>query len=103
MVLLSTSRGELAAWEAEIELFLRDELHLELNDRTKLRPVSDGIDFLGYIVRPGYLLVRRRVVGNLRRRLARAEASLLEARRSPRTGARSSLGCGRSSSRCASG
>lgn len=79
MVLLSTSRNELAAWQARIEGFLRDELHLEVNDRTKLRPVSDGIDFLGYIVRPDYLLVRRRVVGNLRERLQQAETSLLRA------------------------
>ena len=36
----------------------------------------DDIDFLGYIVRPDYLLVRRRVVGALRDRLKRAEQSL---------------------------
>ena len=79
MVLLSAEREELAGWLTEIEDFLRHQLRLELNERTKLRPVSDGIDFLGYIVRPDYLLVRRRVVGNLRERLGRAEARLLGA------------------------
>ena len=79
MVLLSAEREELAGWLTEIEDFLRHQLRLELNERTKLRPVSDGIDFLGYIVRPDYLLVRRRVVGNLRGRLERAEARLLRA------------------------
>ena len=33
----------------------------------------DGIDFLGYIIRPHYLLVRRRVIGNLRERLFHVE------------------------------
>lgn len=52
-------------------------LQLSLNDRRKLRPVSDGIDFLGYILRPDYLLVRRRVVGALRERLQGAERELV--------------------------
>ena len=77
IVLLSTDAAELAAWERSIASFLDARLRLRLNDRRKLRPVSDGIDFLGYIVRPGYLLVRRRVVGSLRERLERAESELV--------------------------
>lgn len=75
-VLLSTDRAELERWKAEIKIFLSDELHLTLNDRVRLRPVSDGIDFLGYIVRPKYRLVRRRVVGACCERLSRAEEIL---------------------------
>jgi len=62
----------LEQWEKEIRVFLGDRLKLELNERRKLRPVGDGIDFLGYIVRPDYLLVRRRVIGALRERLKAA-------------------------------
>lgn len=76
LVLLSADRVELAAWEAEIEAFLCHTLHLALNERRRLRPIADGIDFLGYIVRPDYLLVRRRVVGACHERLAQAEAVL---------------------------
>ncbi|NJO18739.1 MAG: hypothetical protein HC877_24365 [Thioploca sp.] len=43
------------------------------NERRKLRFITDGIDFLGYIVRPNYLLVRRRVIGNLREKLSHVE------------------------------
>jgi hypothetical protein len=69
-VLLSTDRDELLRWEGEIDAFLKRELLLTLNDkRRRLAPVSNGIDFIGYIVRRDYLLVRRRVVGNLRRKL----------------------------------
>ena len=69
-VLLSNSREKLYAWIEEIKMFLEQELRLELNPRrTKLRPVSDGIDFLGYIVRREYVLVRRRVVNNMDRKL----------------------------------
>ena len=77
-ILLSTDRTELEAHEGTIGRFLMDELHLCLNERRRLRPVSDGIDFLGYIVRPDYLLVRRRVVGALRARPVGAEKELVE-------------------------
>ena len=56
---------------------MAERLRLQLNDRRSLRPVADGIDFLGYITRPDYLLVRRRVVSALRERLDRTEQTLL--------------------------
>jgi hypothetical protein len=40
--------------------------------------VSNGIDFLGYIVRRDYLLVRRRVVNNLRARLKEYQSLLVK-------------------------
>jgi len=77
IVLLSANMEELEEWEKQIGEFLREHLRLELNDRRKLRPVSDGIDFLGYVVRPGYLLVRRRVVGAFREHANLTEQTLL--------------------------
>lgn len=68
-ILLHESADQLAAWRERITKFLTDELELTLRDNGKLRPVSDGSDFLGYIVRPDYLLVRRRVIGALREKL----------------------------------
>jgi hypothetical protein len=70
LVLLDPDPARLTAWEQAIGDFLRDHLQLELKPHRRLRPVSDGADFLGYIVRPDYRLVRRRVVGNLRAKLA---------------------------------
>jgi RNA-directed DNA polymerase len=64
------------AWRRPIERYLNRELSLELNPRERLRPVSDGVDFLGYIVRRDYRLVRRRVVAALNARL-RAYRDLL--------------------------
>lgn len=65
-------------WERRIEAFLSAHLSLRLNERRKLRPVSDGIDFLGYIVRTDYLLVRGRVVDALRWRLRQTEDGLIQ-------------------------
>jgi len=75
-VLLSPDRAELLAWRGRIAAYLREALALELNPRERLRPVSDGIDFLGYIVRCDYRLVRRRVVNACKARL-RAYRELL--------------------------
>jgi len=70
LVLLDSSREKLADWMEEIRVFLESKLKLALNPgRTRLRPVSNGIDFLGYIIRGDYLLVRRRVINNMNARL----------------------------------
>ncbi len=66
-ILLSGSREELALWRQKITDFARERLALTIHPQKQLiAPVSNGIDFLGYIVRPGYMLVRRRVVNNFR-------------------------------------
>ncbi|MEJ2386784.1 MAG: reverse transcriptase domain-containing protein [Chromatiaceae bacterium] len=75
-LLLSPERDELLIWRDRIETYLREALALDLNPRERLRPVSDGIDFLGYIVRRDYRLVRRRVVNACKIRL-RAYRGLL--------------------------
>jgi RNA-directed DNA polymerase len=72
-VLLHRDPAQLRNWEQAIGVFLAERLGLELKGEGILRPVTDGADFLGYIVRPHYRLVRRRVVGNLRSRLAAFE------------------------------
>ena len=61
-VLLHHSPAQLLAWRDAIEGFLREHLGLQLKERTPPRPIVTGMDFLGYIVRPHYRLVRRRTV-----------------------------------------
>ncbi len=80
-VLLAHSREQLLGWHERVRAFLGERLALELNyRRERLRPVADGVDFLGYIVRPFHLLVRRRVVGHLREKLRRYKTELVDER-----------------------
>ncbi len=72
-VLVHHDRDQLERWLVQITDFLRTELRLELKAEQKLRPLADGIDFLGYVVRPTHTLVRRRVVAHCRDKLARWE------------------------------
>jgi len=74
IVLLSGDMTRLLLWKKEIENFLKEKLLLELHPkRQKIRQVSGGIDFLGYIVRPKYMLVRKRVVNNYKQKLNQFE------------------------------
>lgn len=69
-VILSQDVAELEDFRKKIGGFLTESLRLQLHPkRHKLMPVSAGIDFLGYIVRQDYILVRRRVLNNLKAKL----------------------------------
>ncbi len=63
-VLVHKDREQLAVWLGEIETFLHDELRLALKPDIRLRPLSAGIDFLGYVVYPTHTRVRRRVIAH---------------------------------------
>ena len=70
MILLSNNKEELLKLREKINIFLINKLKLELCDsKDKLGNVRDGINFLGYIVKPSYILSRRRVVSNLKDKL----------------------------------
>ena len=65
-IILDPDKEKLLKMQTEIETFLKDKLILKLHPiRRKLLPVSNGIDFLGYIIRRKYILVRNRVINNL--------------------------------------
>ena len=34
-----------------------------------IKPVSDGIDFVGYVIKPDYVLIRKRVAGDWKRKM----------------------------------
>lgn len=69
-ILLNGDPSQLKQWKREINDFLRETLRLELNlKKTKLQPLERGIDFLGYILKPDYVLVRQKVVRRLKSKL----------------------------------
>ena len=79
LLLLSHDPCELLAWRDRIEVFLRSELKLELHPKKqKLCAVQQGVDWLGYIVAPTHVLVRRRVVKRFRKTLFLLNKKLAE-------------------------
>lgn len=56
---MSHNKGELEALIPEIEKFLGDHLKLRLHpDKIILRPLHQGIDFLGYVTFPHHRVMR---------------------------------------------
>ena len=79
-MLLHESAEQLVAWRDAIQAFLVERLTLTLKDpHVTPQPISQGANFLGYIVRPHYRLVRRRVVANLHQRLRLFAAQAIQA------------------------
>ncbi|MFZ1626984.1 MAG: RNA-directed DNA polymerase [Candidatus Moraniibacteriota bacterium] len=70
LILLDPDPVCLRQWQDEIGQFLAARLSLHLQPKkTRLQPVRNGIDFLGYFLRTEYTLVRRNVVNRLKNKL----------------------------------
>lgn len=69
-VLLDKDREMLKGHKERIEVYLDKYLALSLRADTKLKKVKEGLDFLGYVIRPHYTLVRNRVVQNYKQKKA---------------------------------
>jgi RNA-directed DNA polymerase len=61
-VFVHRDRSQLEAWLDHVTAFIREHLRLELKPDIRLRPLSAGVDFLGYVVYPTHTRIRRRVV-----------------------------------------
>ena len=77
LLILDESPERLKEVKERIKEFVAERLNLSLNEKyNRVMPVSNGIDFLGYIIRQDYLLVRRRVVNNMKAKLKGFESRL---------------------------
>ena len=69
-VLLAKDRDQLRQWQLQIERFLGDVLRLKLKEGSRLEPMCQGIDFLGYRVFVHHRRVRPRVLAHCKAKLA---------------------------------
>lgn len=66
-LILSSSRHNLEQCRLKICNFVMSRLALKVHPKKQgITPLQNGVDFLGYFVKPEYVLVRNRVVGNWR-------------------------------------
>jgi hypothetical protein len=83
-VLASPRRSDLLVWRERLEEFLNTRLRLSLHPhKVSLRPLHQGIDFLGYVLLPHHRAIRRTT---RRRMLRRLEQTAVEARRGREVG-----------------
>lgn len=71
-ILLSEDREQLKEWRDKIGQFLQEKLALKLHPKKQiLQNVKKGINFVGFIIKSEYVLIRRRTVKALKARLWR--------------------------------
>lgn len=63
-VLPAPDADTLRQWHAQIAQFLQERLRLRLKEEHHLASLAQGVDFLGYVLRPSHRWVRRRVVAH---------------------------------------
>ncbi|MBI2106395.1 hypothetical protein HYT57_00265 [Candidatus Woesearchaeota archaeon] len=65
-VILYNSKKQLEIWKSEIDNFLKEKLKLELHpDKSKIIPLSRGIDFVGFRNFYHHRLLRKRNIGKM--------------------------------------
>ena len=74
-LILSDDKKYLEFCRDAVAEFVRSELKIVAHpDKQFIRPISCGIDFVGYIIRSEYVLVRKRTVAECRSKLERSES-----------------------------
>lgn len=71
VIILSDSKTQLNEWKSLISAFLERELRLALNQKTCIRPISQGIEFVGYRIWPHYVTIRKSTTLQIKRAMVR--------------------------------
>lgn len=69
VIILSNSKIQLRDWKERINIFLLTELELNLNDKTCIRPIGQGIEFVGYRIWPYKVVLRKSTTLRIKRNL----------------------------------
>lgn len=69
IAILSDNKAQLHEWKRVIQDFLNQELHLALNNKTAIRPLNQGIEFVGYRIWPTHVTLRKGTSLRMKRRL----------------------------------
>lgn len=79
ILILSTNKNELLSAKQQINEFVANALKLTVHPAKQyIGLVANGIDFVGYIVRPDYVLVRKRIINDWKRGISEIQLSKIE-------------------------
>jgi hypothetical protein len=69
-VILHESRKQLETWKRDIRIFLKEQLKIDLHpDKSRVIPLSRGIDFVGFRNFAHFRLLRGRNIRKMRRKI----------------------------------
>jgi retron-type reverse transcriptase len=75
---LSPNKRELHEWRLTMQEFVETRLALRTNSKTQVRPVSQGIDWVGYRTWPSMIRLRKSSAKRLKRRLKSLRRMFIE-------------------------
>lgn len=68
-IILHENKKYLHEIKSEIELFLNSKLELHLNNKTCIRPINSGIDFVGFKIWPTHKKLKKKTSMKIKKRL----------------------------------
>lgn len=74
VIILGQDKETLHRWKAAVETFLREELALDLNSKTSIRPVCQGVEFVGVRIWPTHMKLRKSTVRRIKREVRKISA-----------------------------
>ena len=69
IIIMDNDLNRLHEWKAKIEAFLKERLKLDLNNKTAIHKVKAGIDFVGYMIHPSGIRIRKHTKRHMKRAL----------------------------------
>ena len=70
LLIIHENPEQLKLWRKLVAQFLNDRLKLQLHpNKTVLQSIYKGVNFVGFVIKPHHTLIRRKIVGNLKRKL----------------------------------
>lgn len=73
IIILYNDKTVLRSWMNEISTFLKNDLALDLNQKTCIRPISQGVEFVGYRIWPHYVTLRKSTTLKMKRTMRKKQ------------------------------
>lgn len=73
VIILNQDKDQLHNWKRLIEVFLKEKLQLDLNDKTCIRPITLGIEFCGYKLWNTHIKLRKSTALRMKRYLKKKQ------------------------------
>jgi hypothetical protein len=69
IIIMGTDKTQMKEWGRLLTQFVEERLRLQFNNKTALRPVRCGCEFVGYVIFPDHVILRKQTTLRIRRRL----------------------------------
>lgn len=74
VIILGNDKAVLNDWKSKIEAFLNNELYLDLNNKTSIRPIQQGVEFVGWRIWPTHRKIRKSTARRITREVRKISA-----------------------------